>query len=112
MCSLQPPSARAAQDSPQLGLYQLAVLEGAVVAPDLQIEGVGGAALMPLRKGRPQEQDPLTRDADGRTWVHGLLEGLVTAIASEQFPARRNDGCETCQVRRCCPARPEGTQVA
>ncbi len=112
----QAPSKQAAQDSPQLGLYQLAVLEGAVVAPegepDLAVDGVGGAALMPLRKGPPREQDPLTRDGDGRTWVHDLLEGLVTAIASEQFPARRNEGCENCQVRRSCPARPEGTQVA
>ena len=47
-------------------------------------------------------------DADGRTWVHDLLEELVTAIAAESFPARRNDGCDTCPVRRCCPARPEG----
>ncbi len=105
-----PPSAADAEASPQLGLYQLAVLNGAI--GDVQLEGSAGAALLHVRKGVEREQPALTPDADGRTWVHNLLEELVTAIASESFPARRNDGCDTCPVRRSCPARPEGAQVA
>jgi RecB family exonuclease len=122
-----------ARDSPQLGLYQLAVMSGVVAGPSgledlddpgsqdgpgsqreprLPFEGSAGAALLHLRKGGIREQPALEVDEAGRTWVHELLEELVTAIASESFPARRNDACETCQVRRCCPARPEGAQVA
>ncbi len=109
-----PPGLKDAQESPQLGLYQLAVMSGAVAGQ----EGAGGmnetagAALLPLRGGKPREQPPLERDADGRTWVHDLLDGLVAAIAAEDFPARRNASCDHCPVRRCCPAQPEGAQVA
>ena len=106
----------AGEDSPQLGLYQLAVMEGAVTAGDeaapLELSGSAGAALVPLRAGKPKTQAPLVRDDEGRTWVHDLLEPLVAAIAAEDFPARRNEGCDKCQVRHCCPARPEGAQVA
>jgi superfamily I DNA/RNA helicase/RecB family exonuclease len=114
------PSVADAQSSPQLGLYQLAVLSGAVKGVQADPGGgteprcveMAGAALFPLRSGAPRTQDALTVDAEGRTWVHDLLEGLVAAIAAEDFPARRNDKCDTCQVRRSCPARPEGASVA
>ena len=100
------PAAKDAQESPQLGLYQLAVMSGAVAGSEA-VSGTAGAALLPLRGGaKPREQSPLEVDADGRTWVHDLLEGLVAAIASEDFPARRNASCDHCPVRRCCPARP------
>ena len=87
------------KQSPQLGLYQLAVLNGAVVGPcepgdpgrrhRIPLQGSAGAALLHLRKGGIRTQEPLGVDADGRTWVHELLEELVTAIASESFPARK-----------------------
>ncbi|HEX4429404.1 MAG TPA: ATP-dependent DNA helicase [Frankiaceae bacterium] len=113
------PSYESARESPQLGLYQLAVLLGAVRpaagpegddAPELT--GSAGAALLQLRNGKERGQPPLEPDPEGQTWVHELLERLVSAIAAESFPARRNDTCDTCPVRRCCPARPEGAQVA
>ncbi len=100
-----------AESSPQLGLYQLAAMHGAV-GEDTGPYEPGGAALFNLRKGKVAEQPPIAVDEQGRTWIHELLEGLVAAIASESFPARRNDGCDHCPVRRCCPARPEGAQVA
>ncbi len=89
-------------------------MSGAVAATEETggITATAGAALLPLRGGKAREQPPLEVDARGRTWVHDLLEGLVAAIAAEEFPARRNAGCEHCPVRRCCPARPEGAQVA
>jgi transcription initiation factor TFIID subunit TAF12 len=70
----------------------------------LQLRDAGATA-------KEQKQPPLEADEAGRTWVHRLLEELVDQVVSEQFPARRNDGCETCEVRRACPAQPEGGQV-
>ncbi len=109
-----PPSKEDGATSPQLGLYQLAVMSGAVAADEVAepFSGAAGAALLPLRKGLPREQPPLTTRDDGGTWVHDLLEELVSAIAREDFPARRNDGCDKCPVRRSCPAWPEGASVA
>jgi superfamily I DNA/RNA helicase/RecB family exonuclease len=109
----QPPTADEVTQSPQLGLYQLAVEHGAVQTPDAaELKGTGGAALFHLRKGKEQEQPQLIIEDDGRTWIHGLLEDLVATIAAERFPARPNSGCDNCAVRRSCPARPEGMQVA
>jgi len=62
--------------------------------------------------GKPEQwQPPLEPDANGGTWVHELLRELVEQVSTEQFPARRNDACSSCEVRRCCPAQPGGAQV-
>ncbi len=102
------------EQHPQLGLYQLAVLEGGIEGQ--AFTGAGGGMLLQLRaatsKGaKEQSQPPLEPDTHGRTWVHDMLDALVEQVVSEQFPARRNSGCERCEVRRACPARPEGAQV-
>jgi RecB family exonuclease len=99
---------------PQLGLYQLAVTEGGI--QDHEFTGTGGGMLLQLRaataKGAKEQTQPaLEPDADGRTWVHEMVDALVEQVVSEQFPARRNSGCERCEVRRACPAQPEGAQV-
>jgi hypothetical protein len=60
---------------------------------------------------KEQKQAPLEPDEAGRTWVHAMLEELVNQVLTEQFPARRNESCDTCEVRRACPAQPEGAQV-
>ncbi|HSP38442.1 MAG TPA: ATP-dependent DNA helicase [Frankiaceae bacterium] len=101
-------------EHPQLGLYQLAVAEGGVEGHEFT--AAGGGSLLHLRDGlrgaaREQKQPPLEPDENGRTWVHDLLETLVDQVVSEQFPARRNSGCERCEVRRACPAQPTGAQV-
>jgi RecB family exonuclease len=109
----QAPPAKELPQHPQLGLYQLAVAEGDVGGHTFT--GTGGAMLLQLRAAKAdakvQEQPPLEADENGRTWVHTVLEDLVEQVVSEQFPARRNSGCDTCEVRRSCPARPEGAQV-
>jgi RecB family exonuclease len=102
---------------PQLGLYQLAVAEGGVGSGEEAVEplaGPGGALLLQLRSGNKvsaQEQPALVPDENGRTWVHDLLDTLVQQVVTEQFPARRNEHCERCEVRRACPAQATGAQV-
>ena len=102
------------EQHPQLGLYQLAVLEGGI--EDHTFTGAGGGMLLQLRAGtsagaKEQTQPALEPGPDGRTWVHEMLDDLVEQVVSEQFPARRNSGCDRCEVRRACPAQPEGAQV-
>jgi superfamily I DNA/RNA helicase/RecB family exonuclease len=121
------------REHPQLGLYQLAVAEGALGESGAakengpagengapgdgaaeELTGAGGAFLLQLRSGtkaNPQHQPPLEPDETGRTWVHELLETLVQQVVTEQFPARRNEHCDRCEVRRACPAQPTGSQV-
>jgi len=97
---------------PQLGLYQLAVAENAI--EQHSFTGTGGAALLQLRKGGgdpAQWQPPLEVRPDGGTWVHDLLHQLVQQVTTETFPARRNEACSSCEVRRSCPAQPAGGQV-
>ena len=106
---------------PQLGLYQLAVVEGGLARTDgadgdveEPLVGSGGAFLLQLRSGSkatPQQQGPLEPDENGRTWVHELLDVLVQQVVAERFPARRNANCDRCEVRRACPAQPTGAQV-
>lgn len=95
---------------PQLGVYQLAVREGAFA--DLSITP-GGAELLQLRNAlktgaRVQPQDPLGPDDD---WVEAMVSGIAGAIRDEQFPARPNDNCDRCKFRSSCPSRDEGGQV-
>ena len=96
----------------QLGTYQLAVTEGAIAA-QTPVREVGGAELVMLRldqAGGPKvlEQGPLTEDP---AWLQDLLQKAVRRIVAEDFPPVPGDGCDRCDVRRSCPAQPEGRQV-
>ena len=81
------------EENPQLGLYQHAVEHGAV---DDLVDGTatsGGAELWQLRKetrGRlkVQEQQPQSPDEEGLRPVERQLIQAVTALRSEEFPAR------------------------
>jgi len=93
---------------PQLGLYQLAVREGA-----LGDHAVGGAELVQLRHdgdqgAKVQSQDPLGEDR----WVDELLATAVRRIVTETFPPHVDDQrCSRCAFARACPAQAEGRQV-
>ncbi len=110
------PSIADAQSDPQLGMYQLAVREGGLaewVGPEPVL---GGAELVELRHGNAgtptvRAQDPLRRDDDGATWADALLARTVAGVLAERFPARRNELCERCDFRRCCPAQDAGAAV-
>jgi len=110
---------------PQMGVYQVAVREGALdtVAVDLrasvglpdpgQPATVGGAELVLLRLGKGdspdiQAQPPI---GDGVTWVDIALESADATVRSEEFVARPGDSCRFCAFRRACPASDEGREV-
>jgi superfamily I DNA/RNA helicase/RecB family exonuclease len=97
----------------QLGIYQLAVLRGALpgVPPT-----PGGAQLLQLRAGdQPQPlvqtQEPLVAEADGLTWVERLLEAAVARLHAEDFPPAPGTHCTRCRMQPVCPAQPEGQPV-
>ena len=94
---------------PQLGVYQLAVREGAFVstAPGEP----GGAELVQLRhetygKVKVQPQPALTDE-----WVDDLVAGVARDIRNEAFAARPSDACDRCAYRTSCPAVDAGRQV-
>jgi superfamily I DNA/RNA helicase/RecB family exonuclease len=105
-----PPTEERLRTDPQLGIYQLAVRQGAF--PDWSTTP-GGAELLQLRKDvrgkvKVQPQAPLGPED---TWVDDLVGGVAAAVRAEAFPARPNDGCDRCRFRTSCPSRDEGGQV-
>lgn len=110
---------------PQLGIYQVAVREGAldtlpealratVALPDVgATPSVGGAELVQLRLGRNETPDVQAQPpiGDGVTWVDVALEDADQHIRTESFPARPGDSCRFCVFRRACPASDEGREV-
>jgi superfamily I DNA/RNA helicase/RecB family exonuclease len=100
--------------SPQLGVYQLAVLLGAF--EKFGLTEPGGAELVQVGKGalaaraRVQRQGPLGSDSDPR-WARDLVETVAAGMAGPVFSARVNPGCRTCPVASCCPVHPHGEGV-
>ena len=94
---------------PQLGVYQLAVREGAFAST---VPGEpGGAELVQLRhetygKVKVQPQPALTDE-----WVDDLVAGVARDIRNESFAARPSDACDRCAYRTSCPAVDAGRQV-
>ena len=113
-----PPSGPKVAEHPQLGVYQVAVREGAVAdLAGLDDAVSGGAELVQLRAGskdgRPkvQNQPPLVVHDDGTTDVDRHLAGAVRSMTAEEFPPTPGDACSYCQFKASCPARDEGRQV-
>jgi len=100
---------------------QLAIYQRAINARQLKKLGedavAGGAELVQLRHddngGFPkvQHQGPLETDEDGRTWLDEAVDDAETMIRSEDFVAKRNDGCTRCEARALCPIQPEGREI-
>ncbi|OYN75631.1 ATP-dependent helicase [Mycolicibacterium sphagni] len=93
----------AAQRHAQLGLYQLAVAEGALAEGDRP----GGGKLVYVAKpntsgATEREQSALTPDSAGE-WRQTVQEA-AGATAGPHFVARVNDGCTHCPMRAACPA--------
>ncbi|MBC3842638.1 ATP-dependent helicase [Streptacidiphilus sp. 4-A2] len=105
---------------PQLGVYQLAVREGALDGLDAftgERPQPGGAELVQLRQpaGRGQEDQPKVQPqpalADGPVWVEELLARAADRIVNERFVPQAGPGCDRCSFRRSCTGQAEGRQV-
>jgi hypothetical protein len=131
--SKAPPTAADIALHDQLGVYQLAVQQGAFV--DVAGEGArpAGAELVYLRladggSGQPKtflqaslddvpfpikrlDSSEDTLPAEQPTWVHRRLAEAAQIIRSEHHDARIGPGCRYCPFRTSCPAQPVGQQV-
>jgi RecB family exonuclease len=106
-----PPADKEIPANAQLGLYQLAVEQGAV---DDLVGGravPGGAELWQLRKGnkqlKVQVQEPLEPGTERA--IEDQLADAVAVIRAEEFPTRPGTHCERCEFRLMCPAQSSGT---
>ncbi|MFC1412030.1 ATP-dependent helicase [Streptacidiphilus sp. N1-12] len=105
---------------PQLGVYQLAVDEGAVDGLEA-FEGEhpepGGAELVQLRQvaGKGKEDRPKVQSQpslrEDPAWIEGLLAEAADRIVNERFTPTVGPGCDHCSFRRSCTGHPEGRQV-
>jgi superfamily I DNA/RNA helicase/RecB family exonuclease len=105
---------------PQLGVYQLAVREGAVDGLEAftgERPEPGGAELVQLRQpaGKDREDQPRVQPqpalGDDPGWVEGLLAEAADRIVNERFVPAVGPACDHCSFRRSCSGRPEGRQV-
>ncbi|SEK29865.1 ATP-dependent helicase [Streptacidiphilus jiangxiensis] len=115
------PTRAQVEEHPQLGVYQLAVREGAV---DEAFDGVhpepGGAELVQLRQPasrtadevpKVQHQAGLEEHPSGGEWIEGLLAEAADRVLRERFLPTTGDQCGHCSFHGSCSARPEGRQV-
>ena len=126
-----PPAAADVALHDQLGVYQLAVAQGAladVAGPNAR---PGGAELvylrlsdgasnlpkvftqasiddMPFPLGLPEPNPAAPPPA---TWVHQRLADAAALVRTERHEARVGPGCRYCPFRSSCPAQPVGRQV-
>jgi RecB family exonuclease len=105
----------AAEEDPQLAVYQLAMRAGAFadhVPTDVRS---GGAELVYLRtemkSGLPSVRTQSALPDGDHTWADELLDRTAVGMRAERFPARINDGCGMCAFRAVCPAQDAGDQV-
>ncbi|SDU90737.1 Superfamily I DNA or RNA helicase [Microlunatus sagamiharensis] len=117
----------------QLGVYQLAVAQGAfaeVTGPGARPSGAELVYLrLPEKQGNlpqvftqaslddvpfPVQTDTPVDPAETEgcpTWVHQRLRDAADIITAERFDARLGPACRWCPFRSSCPAHPSGRQV-
>ncbi|MFY9331310.1 MAG: ATP-dependent DNA helicase [Candidatus Nanopelagicales bacterium] len=102
----------------QLGLYQAAVLTGALteeLGADSEASSSAGASLVHLSvdsgKNDPSpkqvSQPPLTQHSDPGFLLESLSDA-VRVIRNENFTARPGGHCSSCDFARMCPAQSKG----
>ncbi|HML50937.1 MAG TPA: ATP-dependent DNA helicase [Propionicimonas sp.] len=121
--SRRPPTRAEVAAMDQLGIYQLAILNGGLAEFGTTIDG---AAAVYLRVGdrdpaRPKEfsQPSLStaphRDAAAEegypTWVHHRVAAAAAVVAEGRYPAVAGPHCRGCAFRASCPAQDQGQQV-
>jgi superfamily I DNA/RNA helicase/RecB family exonuclease len=124
------PSATEIAMHDQLGVYQLAVAEGAFAAVAGEGARPAGAELVYLRLSDgagtfprvfsqaslddvpfPVGEAPQATGLGRSTWVHERLAQAAETIRSERFDARIGPACRYCRFRDSCPAQATGKQV-
>lgn len=110
------PTQAAAEATPQIGVYQLAVEAGGFGAPApsagaslvyLRIED-GADWPKEFRQPSLRERPHLTDDPDELahpTWVHHRVARACDILAAGRFDAQPGEHCTYCPVRSSCPAR-------
>jgi superfamily I DNA/RNA helicase/RecB family exonuclease len=130
--SKTPPTAADVALHDQLGVYQLAVREGALAGVAGEGARPGGAELVYLRLpdgdgGHPKTFQQASLDdvpfpvtlksseeaapGEQSTWVHRRLADAAHIIRGEDHDARIGPACRYCPFRTSCPAQPAGRQV-
>jgi RecB family exonuclease len=93
---------------PQLGVYQLAVENGAFG----EGEQSAGAALLQIGKaaGKGYQEQPqgALSGAEDPQWAGRLVAQTAEGMAAATFLAQVGDQCTLCAVKASCPAQPEG----
>ncbi|MEA5053255.1 MAG: PD-(D/E)XK nuclease family protein, partial [Propionicimonas sp.] len=112
----------------QLGIYQLAVEQGAFAHLAPEASGTAGAWVVYLREPArrqpwlPKElgQDPLGSrphldagpdEAGYPTWVHHRVAQAAATVAAGRYPAATGGHCRSCRFADSCPASGRGRQV-
>ncbi len=97
---------------PQLGAYQVALLEGGLseaLGPDARS---GGAALAHLGgaggKVTSVQRQAALAEAEDPQWAHDLVQSSAAGMAGAEFGATLGAWCRSCAVKTCCPMQPEG----
>jgi RecB family exonuclease len=127
-----PPSANEIALHDQLGVYQLAVAQGAFADVAGEAARPGGAELVYLRLSDgsatthprvfaqaslddvPFPASETTTEEIGPTkptWVHRRLAEAADIIRTERFDARIGPACRYCRFLDSCPAQRSGEQV-
>jgi superfamily I DNA/RNA helicase/RecB family exonuclease len=130
--SKTPPTAADVALHDQLGVYQLAVQQGAFAGVVGEGARPGGAELVYLRLpdgdgGHPKTFQQASLDdvpfpvslksseqaapGEQSTWVHRRLADAAHIIRGEHHDARIGPACRYCPFRTSCPAQPAGQQV-
>jgi hypothetical protein len=129
-----PPAAADVALHDQLGVYQLAVQQGAFAELAGADARPGGAELvylrlsdgpgsyprvftqaslddMPFPLGTPEPASDTDVVPPPASWVHQRLAEAADIIRSERVEARIGPGCRYCAFAGSCPAQPAGRQV-
>lgn len=111
----RPPSEEQVREMDQLGIYQLAVREGAFDDQTGGLRELADAEVVYLRKDKSGQPTVLSQpaldssaaatDSGTGTWVHEHLSRAAEIIATEDFYANINPNCRTCEFRLGCPAQ-------
>lgn len=103
------PTKADAEVNAQLGIYQLAVLDGQF-ANSHESDGAGLVFVAPTTKSVTlRDQPPITNREEN--WAKDLVKETVGVMRSNTFTAVPNTMCSMCPVRRSCPIQNEGQHV-